>query len=79
MEPLITNPRAAREWAWIVQQVGEQAALEALGKLPGNRRPYPLNVARVLGLRLPPDLAQEPLDREKARQRIAALRRALAR
>lgn len=77
MEPLLTNDRARREWQYIIERVGEQAAREALNKLPGNRRPYPLNVARVLGLQLPPELAQEPIDREKARERIAELKRLL--
>ena len=58
-EPLLTNDRGQREWAWIVGQVGEAAALAALERL-GNRKPYPLNVARALGLSLPADLAEPP-------------------
>lgn len=61
-KPLLTNERGQREWAWIVGQVGEAAALSALERL-GTRRPYPLNVARVLGLTLPDDLAETPRHR----------------
>ena len=57
-EPLLTNARAAREWQWIISQVGERRALAALEQL-GNRKPYPLNVARILGLKLPSALAIE--------------------
>lgn len=53
--PLITNARGAQEWAWVVSQVGELEALAAIERL-GNRRPYPLNIARVLGLVIPTDL-----------------------
>lgn len=53
-EPLLTNDRARREWAWLCQRVGESAARHAISKLPGQRKPFPLNIARVLGLRLPP-------------------------
>ena len=54
MEPLLTNDRAVREWAWLCQRVGEGAARAAIARLPGQRKPFPLNIARVLGLRLPP-------------------------
>lgn len=58
-EPLITNARARREWQWIVSQVGIERATAALERL-GNRKPYPLNIARLLGLKLPDALANEP-------------------
>lgn len=56
MQALLTNSRAHREWAWIVSQVGLERATAALQQL-GNRKPYPLNIARVLGLKLPTALA----------------------
>lgn len=52
LAPLITNQRGKREWEWVVRQVGEERALAAIAAL-GGRRPYPLNVARVLGLEIP--------------------------
>lgn len=73
-EPLLTNDRARREWAWIVERVGAQRAQEALEGLSG-QRPYPLNVARKLGLKLPPSLAEAPpASPEVALAHIAALR-----
>lgn len=59
-EPLLTNDRARREWAWIVTKVGEPTAVAALERL-GNQRPYPLNVAKILKISLPLDLEKEPL------------------
>lgn len=70
MEPLITNERGKREWAWIVAQVGEEAARSVV--LAGNRKPFPANIAKALGLALPADL--EVVDKETARARVAALR-----
>ncbi|WP_312283590.1 hypothetical protein [Candidatus Igneacidithiobacillus taiwanensis] len=55
MEPELTNDRARREWQWLCREVGETVARAALARLPGKRRPYPLNVARVLGIELPPE------------------------
>ncbi len=70
--PLITNERAAREWAWICDQVGECAALEAIDRLPGQRRAYPINIARALGLKLPASLADAPpADRATVQRHLA--------
>ncbi len=52
-DPLLTNDRARREWAWICKCVGEATAIAAIGRLKGNRKPFPLNIARVLDLSLP--------------------------
>lgn len=76
MEPLLTNDRARREWAWLVAQVGDQTARDAIARLPGNRKPYPLNVARVLGLTLPDNLASAPpAPPDVVRERLAELKR----
>lgn len=74
-EPLLTNDRARREWAYIVERVGLEAANRALEAISGGQRPYPLNVARKLGLSLPEDLAAPPpASREVALSHISALR-----
>ena len=52
-EPLLTNDRARREWIWICQRVGEDAAREAICRVPGTRKPFPLNIARQLQINLP--------------------------
>lgn len=59
MQPLLTNERARREWEYIVARVGEARALEAIARL-GNRKPFPINIARALKLDLPEHLAEDP-------------------
>lgn len=80
MQPLLTNDRSKREWQYIVERVGEKRALEAISRLPGNRRPYPLNIARVLNIKLPAHLADDqpapPPPEIKAR--LAELRSSLS-
>lgn len=83
MQALLTNDRARREWAWIVSQVGLERATAALERL-GNRKPFPLNIARVLGLKLPDALANEPAlpqqtsgPPQEVQQRLNALRQRL--
>ncbi len=49
----MTNDRARREWQWLCSKVGETVARATIAALPGNRRPYPLNVARALDVTLP--------------------------
>jgi len=79
LEPLITNERAQREWEYIVARVGEEHARAAIAQIPGKRRPYPLNIARVLGIELPKRLAEEPASRESALQHLAKIREILSR
>jgi len=61
MEPELTNDRARREWQWLCSHVGETVARATLARLPGNSRSYPLNVARALGIELPPEKDLPPL------------------
>jgi len=51
-EPELTNDRAKREWLWLCQRVGEKRARASIAGIPGKRRAYPLNIARVLGVEL---------------------------
>lgn len=77
-EPLLTNDRAHREWNWIVKRAGETAARKAIEALSGGQRPYPLNIARKLGLELPKELADPPAaPPEVARAHLEALRKKL--
>jgi hypothetical protein len=57
--PLVLDARDQRALDWLVQRFGEAAVLEAVGRIPGKRRPYPTNIARVLGAKLPPDAELE--------------------
>lgn len=76
-EPLLTNDRAKREWEWIVRQVGEATAVAAMNAL-NRQKPYPLNIARKLKLKLPANLAEDPpASAATAKAHIAALRERL--
>lgn len=75
MEPLITNERAKREWDYIVTKVGEERARAAIAQIPGNRRPYPLNIARVLGIRFPESVTNPPASREVALKHLEEIRK----
>lgn len=55
-----TNARAERQLAWLRRTVGDDAIRDAVVRLPGAQRRWPLNVARVLGVRLPPHLDVDP-------------------
>jgi hypothetical protein len=83
MTPEITNERGRREWLWIVSRVGERAALEAIGRLPGAKKPFPMNIAKVLKLSLPDerDLPQTPeaidASRQAAERELANMKKAL--
>jgi hypothetical protein len=54
---VIESKRDERVLAWLIAQVGEQRVAEASLRLAGARRRYPSNIARVLGLKPPRDLA----------------------
>jgi len=70
MEPILTNERAEREWKYLCQRVGEQRARAAIGQLKGRQRAYPLNIARVLKVRLPEEAMLPRSDaQQRARQR----------
>ena len=53
LSALITNERGQREWLYLIHRFGEARVLKAISEIPGDRRPYPLNVARVLKVSLP--------------------------
>ncbi len=77
-EPLITNDRGRREWQWLCDTVGPNQARAAIRKLNGGQKPYPLNIARILGLRMPDEANLPPLrsapDRDKAHTKISEIR-----
>lgn len=76
MKPLLTNERGQREWLWLQKRVPESALKKAFEQL-GNKKPYPLNLARLLGLELPreselPLLAEQKQKAESAREKALA-------
>lgn len=72
---IIQNKRDERTAAWLIEQVGEKALAEAETRLQGARKPYPSNLAKVLGLTLPESLKRT--ENAAARQKLAELRRML--
>ncbi|MBN6741303.1 hypothetical protein JKG47_12295 [Acidithiobacillus sp. MC6.1] len=81
MEPELTNERARREWQWLCGEVGETVARATIAALPGNRRSYPLNIARALDVDLPEEEKLPPLfvpaDEEVMNAALAQARQAL--
>ena len=55
-----TNGRAERQLVWLRRTVGDDAIRDAVARLPGAQRPWPFNVARVLGVRIPSHLDLDP-------------------
>lgn len=72
---IIQNDRDRRTAAWLIEQFGAEAVAEAETRLKGARRPYPSNLAKVLGVTLPEAL--ERTENAAARQKLAELRRML--
>ena len=69
---LVTSERDQRILDWLVSQVGLDAVEAACSRLPGRRRPFVSNIAKVLGLTPPSDLALAPP--EAARHHLSELR-----
>jgi len=71
LEPELTNERSQREWKWLCSRVGEDRARAAIAKIPGGRKAFPLNIARVLDLELPQEDMLPALRRDPAVARAA--------
>jgi hypothetical protein len=71
LEPELTNERAEKEWKWLCAKVGEDRARAAIAKIAGERKAFPLNIARVLGLDLPQEDQLPALRRDPAVARAA--------
>ncbi len=69
------NARDERAIAWLIDQVGFDAVQQACERVSGNRKLYPSNVAKVLGLSIPPAITVEPpsVAREHIRDLLALL------
>lgn len=69
---IVQNERDERTAAWLIEQVGAEALAEAETRLQGARKPYPSNLAKVLGLTLPESLKRT--ENAAARQKLAELK-----
>lgn len=77
MNVIIQSPRDQRVLDWLVQQVGLDAISAACSQLAGGRRPYPSNLAKVLGLTPPESLSLA--SREVAQAHLDAIYKKLGR
>ena len=58
MNVILETERDRRTLAWLLQQVGEPALERACSSLAGQRKCYPSNLAKCLGLVPPESLAR---------------------
>lgn len=72
---IIQNERDERTAAWLIENFGAEAVAEAETRIAGARKPYPSNIAKVLGASLPEALKRT--ENAAARQKLAGLRRML--
>lgn len=70
----LSNPRAEREFDFLIKEVGEEKIIAARALL-GTRRAFPLNLARIMGVKLPDHLQYLPAI--EAKEKIQDLRRRL--
>lgn len=66
------NERDKRTAAWLIEQFGAEAVAEAETRLAGARKPYPSNIAKVLGTTLPEALKRT--ENAAAREKLAAMK-----
>ena len=72
---IIQNERDERAAAWLIEKFGAEAVADAESRLAGARKPYPSNIAKVLGGPLPECLKRT--ETAAARQKLASIRRML--
>lgn len=65
------NKRDERAIAWLIDQAGFDAVQQACGEIAGNRKLYPTNIAKALGLLIPQTIITAPAS--VARERIREL------
>lgn len=70
------NERDKRTAAWLIENFGAEAVAEAETRLTGARKPYPSNIAKVLGATLPESLKRT--ESTAARQKLASMKAILA-
>jgi hypothetical protein len=76
MNVILESQRDHRTLAWLIEQVGESELERACASLAGDRKAYPSNLAKVLGL-VPPEGLCRP-SRAEVRVRLDQIRKLLA-
>ena len=72
---IIDNEKDRRVASWLIETYGAEAVAEAETRLSGARKPYPSNIAKVLGATLSESLKRT--ENAAARQKLASIRRLL--
>ena len=67
------NERDRRTAAWLIETCGAEAVAEAETRIAGARKPYPSNIAKVLGVITLPE-ALKRTENASARQKLASER-----
>ncbi len=71
-EPMITeNGRDRRTAAWLIETYGAEAVAEAETRISGARKPYPINIAKVLGASQPEAIKRT--ENAAARKKLAGM------
>lgn len=50
---ILSNELGRKQLAWLLKVRGHDAVIQAVAALAGRRRPYPTNLARAIGVRMP--------------------------
>ncbi len=66
------NERDRRTAAWLIENYGAEAVAKAETRIAGARKPYPSNIAKLLGATLPEALKRT--ENAAARQKLAELK-----
>ena len=74
---LVLNARDERAIAWLIDQAGFNAVQQACGEIAGNRKLYPTNLVKILGLSIPQSVIDTPVS--VARDRVLELLALLSR
>ena len=57
---IVLNARDERAIAWLIEQAGFDAVHKACEDIVGNRKLYPSNLAKILGLSIPQSVVDTP-------------------
>ena len=72
MNIITDTDRDRRALAWLQTQATDAQIAAAIVGLAGQRKPYPSNIAKILGLQIPADTALTP--KSAGKEKFAALK-----
>jgi hypothetical protein len=75
MNIITDTARDRRALEWLQTQATDAQIADAIVRLAGQRKPYPSNIAKILGLQIPADTALTP--KVVGREKFSALKAVL--